>query len=147
MAKTCSIEGCNKPVWGKGKCSYHQDKKPLNQGSNGLKSTSRLKRKKKSTEQIIQENEQRDKMLSLFSTIWKKRGPYSEISGVFLGGECKTIFIHHILPKSKYPQLCLEEENLIIISFEEHQEVENDMYKYDEINQRREKIKEKFGIL
>lgn len=64
----------------------------------------------------------------------------------YLGKEPLTVFFHHILPKEKYPEAALDEENIILLTLEEHDNAEKDMYKYEEINLRREKLKTKYKI-
>jgi len=76
-----------------------------------------------------------------FQEIWNKRPHKSEISGDYLGKEAMSTYFHHILPKEKYPEICLDEENIILLTLDEHTNVENDIYKYEEINKRREKLK------
>ena len=83
----------------------------------------------------------------MFLDIWKKRRHYSEVSGDYLGKEPMSTYFHHILAKEKYPEACLDEENIILLTLEEHSNVENDMYRYDEINDRRISLKEKYNIL
>jgi hypothetical protein len=80
-------------------------------------------------------------MYNVFYRIWSKREHRSEISGEKLGKEPLSIYFHHILPKEKYPEICLDEENIILLTLDEHTNVENDIYKYEEINKRREKLK------
>lgn len=82
-----------------------------------------------------------------FLSIWKKRPHKSEMSGDYLGSEAMSTYFHHILPKEKYPEACLDEENIILLTLEEHSNVENDMYKYEEINDKRIYLKEKYNIL
>ena len=72
-----------------------------------------------------------------FMDIWKKRPHRSEISGVYLRKEPSSAFFHHILPKNKYPEVRMDEENIILLTIDEHADVESDMYKFDIINQRR----------
>jgi hypothetical protein len=81
-----------------------------------------------------------------FLSIWKKRPHKSEVSGQYLGQEALSTYFHHILPKNKYPEACLDEENIILLSLEEHSNVENDMYRYDEVNKRREQLKLKYNL-
>jgi hypothetical protein len=73
----------------------------------------------------------------LFLYIWKMRRHYSEVSGTYLGKEPLSTYFHHILPKEKYPQACLDDENIILLTLLEHSDVESDMYKFEEINRRR----------
>jgi hypothetical protein len=83
-------------------------------------------------------------MQQFFLQLWKNKPHYSEISGKYLGNEPKTTYFHHILPKNKYPELAFDEENIILLTFEEHQMVEMDMYKYEEVNRRREQLIKKY---
>lgn len=85
-------------------------------------------------------------MRNLFLQIWAKRLHYSQVSMDYLGKEPLSVFFHHILPKEKYPEAALDEENIILLTLEEHDNVEADMYKYPEINRRRELLKTKYGI-
>ncbi len=81
-----------------------------------------------------------------FTEIWKKRPHRSEISGVYLGKEASSAFFHHILPKNKYPEVRMDEENIILLTLDEHADVESDMYKFDIINQRRTKLLKKYEL-
>lgn len=83
-------------------------------------------------------------MLSVFMDIWHERKHNSEVSGRWLGKEPLTIFFHHILPKSKYPEATLDKDNIILLTFEEHQKVEGDPTCYEEVNKRRERLKERY---
>ena len=85
-------------------------------------------------------------MQEFFLKIWKKKLHYSEISMDYLGKEPLTIFFHHILPKEKYPQAAFDEENIILLTWQEHDQVEMYPTKYEEINKRREQLKQKYDI-
>jgi len=85
-------------------------------------------------------------MREFFLSIWKKRPHRSEVSGDYLGNEPMSTYFHHILAKEKYPEACLDEENIVLLSLEEHSNVENDMYKYPEVNKRREQLKIKYNL-
>ena len=80
-----------------------------------------------------------------FMDIWKKRPHRSEISGVYLGKEPSSAFFHHILPKNKYPEVRMDEGNIILLTIDEHADVESDMYKFDIINQRRTNLLKKLN--
>jgi len=84
------------------------------------------------------------KMRNFFMEIWKKKTHHSEVSGVYLGSEPMSTYFHHILPKEKYPEACLDEENIILLTLEEHSNVENNMYKYEEVNKRRNHLLTKY---
>ena len=89
---------------------------------------------------------QTEAMQWFFLEIWKKRKHYSELSGDYLGSEALSTYFHHILPKSKYPEACLDEENIILLTWEEHDQVEMDPTRYEEVNKRREQLKQKYEI-
>jgi len=84
------------------------------------------------------------KMKNFFMDIWNKKKHYSEVSGDYLGSEALSTYFHHILPKSKYPEAALDEENIILLTLLEHEQVEMDIYRYEEVNKRREKLLEKY---
>lgn len=132
--KKCKIEGCNNPIWGSGLCASHKPRKPLTS--------------KKGFNVQVYEKAMHDItiMQTFFLHIWKKRSHKSEVSSDSLGKEMLHIFFHHILSKEKYPHAKLDEENIILLTLDEHTNVENDMYKYEEVNKRREYLKKKYDI-
>lgn len=83
-------------------------------------------------------------MVEFFTKIWNKKPHKSEVSGTSLGNEPSSGYFHHILAKSKYPELTYIEENIVLLTLDEHATVESDMYKYEEINKRREKLIKKY---
>ena len=85
-------------------------------------------------------------MQEFFVEIWNKRPHKSEVSGTYLGNEPLSTFFHHILPKNKYPEARLDEENIILLTLNEHDQVESDLYKFEEVNKRREQLKQKYDI-
>lgn len=127
--KTCGKK-CDKEY-----CFQHKPRKPLpaNKGFNAVKKEPAIRK--------ISE------MRDFFLQIWKKRLHLSEVSGLPLVGEPLHIYFHHILPKEKYPQAALDEENIILLTWEEHDQVEMDMYRYEDINNRREQLKQKYEII
>lgn len=86
-------------------------------------------------------------MRNFFLNIWKKRRHYSEVSGEYLGNTPLHTFFHHILEKNKYPKAMFDEENIALLSLDEHSNVESNIYKYEEINERRKYLKNKYNIL
>lgn len=86
-----------------------------------------------------------NEMHLFFMDIWKKRRHYSEVSNTYLGNEALSIFFHHILPKDKYPQAAFDEENIILLTLDEHTNVESSTYKYPVINERRERLLSKLN--
>jgi len=83
----------------------------------------------------------------LFLQIWEKRPHKSEVSGEYLGKEPLTVFFHHILPKEKYPEACFDEENIILLTLDEHTNVESNMYKYDIVNTKRQFLLSKYQLV
>lgn len=133
-------------------CFQHKPRKPLRQS--GIKPS--LTTKKQVNDGNIQHCStsfvkksptirQNSEMKELFLHIWRKKQHKSEVSGTYLGSEPLSTYFHHILPKEKYPEACLDEENIILLTLEEHTNVESDMYKYPEVNRRREQLKIKYG--
>lgn len=127
--KTCGKK-CDKEY-----CFQHKPRKPL-------KATSGFTKSVKKEDPIRKNIEMKD----FFLQIWKDRPHKSEISGLPLGSEPLSTFFHHILPKSKYPEACLDEENIILLTWEEHDQVESDTTRYEEVNKRREQLKKKYDI-
>ena len=125
--KNCSVEGCNNPVWSKGVCNRHIQRKPLSMS----KKAHRLQ-KESMGKKIVEYAFYR-----FFLKIWESRPHESEVSGTCLVKEPLSIYFHHILPKSKYPELAYDESNIILLTLDEHTNVETDMYKYEEVNRRR----------
>jgi len=85
-------------------------------------------------------------MQEFFLQIWSKRKHYSQVSGDYLGKKPLLVFFHHILSKEKYPHVKLDEENIILLTLDEHINIENDMYKYEEVNKIREYLKKKYEL-
>lgn len=113
-------------------CFAHKPKKPL--------PTSRISVKK-------QQNDRKSSDLhEFFLKLWKKFPHYSMVSGKYLGKEPLSVFFHHVLPKEKYPQAAEDEENIILLTLEEHDQVEMDMYRYEEVNDRRKYLKIKYNL-
>ena len=127
MAKQC--KSCGNPCEGE-YCFRHKPRKPLPK--------SRIPVKKQATDRKSSE------MHEFFLQLWKKFPHYSMVSGKYLGSEPLSVFFHHILPKEKYPEAALDEENIVFLTLEEHDQVEMDMYRYEEVNERRKLLKVKY---
>lgn len=105
---------------------------------------------KRTSKQLTKEIDKRIKtaeMFEFFISYWKKSDKKSAVSGKFLGKEPLSVFFHHILPKEKYPEACFDEENIILLTLSEHEQVEMDIYRYEEVNNRRNILKDKYNIL
>jgi hypothetical protein len=126
--KTCGKK-CDKEY-----CFQHKPRKRI--------PTSNLTKSVKKEDPIRKNIEMKD----FFLKVWKDRPHKSEISGDYLASEPLHVFFHHILPKNKYPEACLDEENIILLTWEEHDQVESDVTRYEEVNKRREQLKKKYEI-
>jgi hypothetical protein len=138
--KICEIENCTFPVFSKGKCKIHQIRTPLKKGCSLKPKSLKNKPKKVNIEEINQMND-------FFKQIWLKRPHRSEISNDFLGDKINSMYFHHVLLKSdeKYGDIGrYDEENIILLTPEEHGNVHIDMYRYEKINQRREILLKKY---
>jgi len=85
-------------------------------------------------------------MWEFFLEIWMKRPHFSIISGAYLGDEPLSLFFHHVLPKNKYPEAQYDEENIVLLTSDEHVNIESDMYKDGKINKKRELLKTKYKL-
>jgi hypothetical protein len=118
-------------------CFRHKPRKPM------AKTSSLLSKKLDKSEEVVRKISE---MQEFFLQIWRKRLHYSQVSMDYLGKEPLSVFFHHILPKEKYPQAMYDEENIILLTLEEHDNVERDIYKYPEVNRKRELLKKKYEI-
>jgi hypothetical protein len=116
-------------------CFLHKKRKPL---------AIALRKKLDKSEEVNRNISDRNEF---FLQIWKKRPHESEVSGEYLGKEPLTIFFHHILPKEKYPEACFDEENIILLTLDEHTNVESNMYKYDIVNTKRQFLLSKYQLV
>jgi hypothetical protein len=116
-------------------CFQHKPRKPLS-------SAKGFKVKVPEKHPITQMSPMKD----MFLRIWKTRPRKSEVSGDYLVGAVLSTYFHHILPKSKYPEACLDEENIILLTWQEHDQVETDPTRYEEVNKRREQLKQKYNV-
>jgi hypothetical protein len=104
-----------------------------------------IKRKFKSQEQIDEERIEKEKMWNFFLEIWRERPHYSEISGKWLGKEPLTTFFHHILPKFTYENAKFAKDNIILVTPDEHREIEDSYRIIPGIEEIKEKLLQKYG--
>lgn len=142
--KKCKHKGCKNPVWSGGLCQNHIGRKPLKK-YHKMPMVRQFSSKEKA--KAIEKLERVYKQKTFFVDIWNKRKHVSEVSGTWLGNEPRTIYFHHILPKSKFKQGEFDEENIILLTWEEHDLVEKDMFKYEEVNKRRERLLKKYNLI
>lgn len=134
---TC--KSCDKKCDGE-YCFQHKPRKPLvKKNTKGWVSKDNAEKYGEALARVVD-------MQNFFLQIWKKRQHLSEISGLPLVGEPLSVYFHHILPKNKYPEAALDEENIILLTLNEHDQVESDIYRFEEVNKRREQLKKKYEI-
>lgn len=83
----------------------------------GLKSTSlkRVSEKKKSEDPQIKKDQQ-DKDREFYMSIWNERGPKCESCDCPLfTNEPTSANMDHLMPKSKFPELRYEKENILVV--------------------------------
>lgn len=146
--KQCKYEGCESTkIWSKGFCRFHTPKTPLKSSKSPIKKSGSIK---KITDKQIEKNKlkaEKTKRLHkwFIDEIWNKRPHYSEISGRYLGEEPNTCFFHHVFCKSSHEDLEFIAENIIVLTPDEHTTVEANPTKFEEVNKRREYLKQKYG--
>ncbi len=59
-----------------------------------------------------------------FEYVWKTKPHYCQECGKELG-EMKKWYMHHILPKSKYPYWRHDERNILMLCYQHHNEIES----------------------
>ena len=59
-----------------------------------------------------------------FHEIWNERPHNSEITGKTLGSEYNPVFFSHLLTKGAYPKFRHNKDNILLMTFDEHQEWE-----------------------
>jgi hypothetical protein len=83
---------------------------------------------KKSSKRITPKSEKQKKVteqdIAFFKEIWGERPHVCQVTGVELGDEFNVCFFSHILTKGSYPKFRYNKKNLILMSFQAHQDWE-----------------------
>ena len=95
----------------------------MNLGYSKERSLSRCKRKKKI------KNTKGGEEKALMIEIWSERDHVSELSGIALGYEINVAYFAHILPKGTYPDMKLDKDNIMLLTFDEHYTVDHETHK------------------
>ena len=141
MAKTCSIEGCNYPVWSKNLCKSHAPKKPLKKSFKPInKITERQKEKN------VVKKELTIQQFEMFREIYKEHPTKRCYECNCKVDGASSVQFHHILFKSAYPQYRLEKWNIVLLCETHHNQVHTDVTKTPKVNALTKEIKEKHGI-
>ena len=78
------------------------------------------------------EKKNRTAQKDLFLKIWNERPHYSELSGKYLGEEPNSWFFAHILSKGAAPNLKYDPRNIMLVTKEEHWELDQNTHKAKE---------------
>ena len=70
----------------------------------------------------------------MFKEIWNEREHISELSGKFLGDEMNAWYFAHILSKGSYPHLKLNKENIMMVTQDEHWQLDQNTHLAKEDN-------------
>jgi len=141
MAKTCSIEGCNYPVWSKGLCKSHAPKKPLKKS---FKLINKITERQK--EKNVIKKELTIQQFEMFREIYKEHPTKRCYECNCKVDGASSVQFHHILFKSAYPQYRLEKWNIVLLCETHHNQVHTDVTKTPKVNALTKEIKEKHGI-
>jgi hypothetical protein len=120
--KTCSHTNCNNPVFSHGTCKYHYRYKP------------------KVSKKIVVKSEQ--SQIELFNKVWTSRPHVSELSGdpldCYYGTSLWFSCFAHCLPKGRFARYKYLEENIILVTPEEHRLIDqgtaDQRLEYPEVN-------------
>jgi len=141
MAKTCSIEGCNYPIWSKNLCKSHAPKKPLKKS---FKPINKITEKQK--EKNVIKKELTIQQFEMFREIYKEHPTKRCYECNCKVDGASSVQFHHILFKSAYPQYRLEKWNIVLLCETHHNQVHTDVTKTPKVNALTKEIKEKHGI-
>lgn len=94
-------------------------------------------------------------MHDFFRNVWDSREDengdcYCYETGQQLPGyiyRSNTCCYHHILPKGKYPEYSLDEQNIVILHPDVHTQVESNIDKCPRVKELTDKIKRKYGCI
>jgi hypothetical protein len=104
------------PICGTGK---KEKKAPVPLKRTALKpSTKRITPKSEKQKEVTEQD------IAFFKEIWDERPHKCQVTGVELGDEFNVVHFSHILTKGSYPKFRHYKKNLILMSFEAHQQWE-----------------------
>ena len=118
MAKSCSYEGCNNPVFSKGLCRYHMPKKQVNKIS-----AKGIQKKLDKKDLILEDFAFYLKLWNEERFIYQRQYCYECGKGL---SEPLTLYFHHLLPKESYPQFRHLDKNIAIICGDCHTQIHRD---------------------
>lgn len=138
MPKKCLVEGCNYNVFAAKLCKNHQYKRK----DKKQKPIQKLSKKKQQS--LVDKRTTKEKDWFFYCLIWSKRRHEDFETGEPIYGELSTLYMHHCLPKSKYPKLRYVEENIVIVSWATHSKAEANLDLVPKIKQYTEYLLKKY---
>jgi 5-methylcytosine-specific restriction endonuclease McrA len=87
----------------------------------------------------------KEKDSEFYLRIWNSRPHTCFETGRYLGETPSTLFFHHVLRKSTYPEFRYSEWNIVILHPDVHQQVESNMDKCPKVKQYTEELKQKYN--
>ena len=127
---------CNKEafIWSKGRCKECSSK-----DWGKIRTT-------KNVERIEADKLRREKDLKFYTLIWSKRIHVCFNCNKGLGPTPNLLYFHHIIRKSSHPEFRYDEENIVLLCGECHNQVETDISKAPKVKQLTiELLKKKYG--
>ncbi len=86
-------------------------------------------------------------MRDLFLIIWRKRPHVSEVSGEVIFSPPSSANFHHILHKENHEEAMYDEENVIILTLDEHTNCHNGAIEYEEVERRKKILMNKYDLV
>jgi 5-methylcytosine-specific restriction endonuclease McrA len=90
-----------------------------------LKTKKRLQPRKKDQDTIDREREEREADWRFYMEIWNEREHKCQECGKWLGDECRTIYMDHLIEKSTHNELRYEKPNIWVVCWEHHSQKTN----------------------
>jgi len=147
--KTCKIEGCENKVWSKNLCLIHTPKKPLKKGKHKPLKKSWLSKQPTEKGLLLKEKKKeltalmKEEFLKFYNNHTTKR--CFECNKYINEDSFGIINVHHILPKSKYPQYYFEHWNYCLLCGNCHSQVELNIDLAPKVKELTKELKLKYG--
>jgi hypothetical protein len=120
--KICNHEGCKYNCFSGGYCKFHQkdrtDRPVRNLLQRQKKPIRKISRKGKERREQKSKLSEKDKLF--WAAIWEEREHVDFETNEPIFGEPLTLYFHHILLKSKYPQYRFKKWNIVLVSWDTH---------------------------
>lgn len=88
----------------------------------------------------------KEKMWNVFLEVWRNREHKCSETGERLNGEPLSVYFHHVLEKEIWPQFQFEKWNIVLVSWQTHDQVHKDLDKCPKIKQYRELLKKQLNL-